>query len=64
VSTWLITEPAPSDEPFALVAEITCHEKVVKATEFGLVIIIEVDSPEQIMPSEASTSGMGFTVTT
>jgi hypothetical protein len=48
VNSCEIVLPAPADDPFTFVATAV-HVYVVPATELGLVIAMEVDSPEQMI---------------
>ena len=65
VKAWLIVAPLPAPAPVTLLELCTVQVKVVPATLFGLVIAIEVVSPEQIPTGDDTAAvGIGRTVTT
>ena len=63
-NTCEITFPDPGKAPVTFVLPNTTHENVVPVTEFGFVISILLDCPEQIVCGDAEAVGTGRTVTT
>jgi hypothetical protein len=66
VSVWAILFPVPLLKPPAVPLNgVAVHAKVVPATLFGLLMLIEVVAPLQMvwLAGVASTFGIGFTVT-
>ena len=65
VKAWLIVAPLPALAPLTFNGPTIVQVKVVPATLLGLVIAIEVVSPEQIATGDdAAALGIGRTVTT